>query len=122
MTPTVLDPILARMEAQATLVGMDFEDCLYVGTDGQKFPRWKLEPRWITFECGCRAERCRDFKVPVQRCDPVIFLGLPEQAVYDQPCHKHEAFVNTHRARYGGYVTFQQWKIARRHLLLGVSA
>lgn len=120
MTQT-LDPMIARFEKQASIIGADWEECRYVGTDGQRFPRWKLGPRWIEFECGCVAERCPKFWTVPLRCDPVIFQGLPEQAVYDRPCYKHHAWVNSYRAGYGGYKTFEQWKLARRHLLFGVA-
>ena len=80
--------ILARMESRAVALGdfSQFEECKYVGVDAAgrpvKQPRWKVGAKWIEFECGCRAERV-DKLVSPKPWDPIIFVGLPEQAVYD---------------------------------------
>jgi hypothetical protein len=80
-------------------------------------PRWRMDPEWVEFECGCRAERCRDLKGP-ERYDPIIFRGLPEQAVYDFVCDRHAGGMNTY-VHFGRFVDFAQWKRSRRAILMG---
>ena len=114
--------ILKRLESQATILGEDnWEDCKYAVTtpDGRglvKQPRWRVDAKWVEFECGCRAERCRTLK-GVKAWDPVIFEGLPEQALYDFVCHRHEPHMN--KRLMGNYVDFNQWRRNRRPLLIG---
>ena len=115
--------ILKRLESQATIIGdhSQFEECAYasVGPDGKglvKQPRWRVDAKWVEFECGCRAERCRDLK-GVKSWDPVIFEGLPEQSLYDFVCHRHEPHMN--KRLMGNYVDFSQWRRNRRPLLIG---
>lgn len=116
------DKLLRRMEAQATALGdfssFEFEDCRYPGE-----PRWRIDARWIEFECGCRAERCMVLRNP-KPWDPIIFKDLPEQAVYDYVCHFHEPHMNK-RVFLGRddlgvrFVTFKDWHQRRRNLLMG---
>ena len=83
-------------------------------------PRWRVDQKWIEFECGCRAERCSRLAVPMRQGDPVIFAGLPEQAVYDFVCHRHGPGMNKYIGlAFAQFKTFDQWKTARRHLLMG---
>lgn len=80
-------------------------------------PRWALDATWVTFECGCRAERCRDLK-GAKRYDPIIFRGLPQQAVYDGVCDRHLPGMNKY-VHFGGFVDFAQWARNRRAILMG---
>lgn len=113
--PNAADPIITRMARQAVRLGQDrsaFVDCDY-----ENEPRWRIDARWIEFECGCRAERCLELRG--QRAyDPVIFGDLPEQAVYDHVCAWHMPAMNK-RVHFGHFVDFAQWRKARRSLLMG---
>ena len=80
-------------------------------------PRWRMEAGWIEFECGCRAERCDTLHGPVAY-DPIIFRNLPEQAVYDFVCSRHEAGMNKY-VHFGHFVDFGQWRRSRRAILMG---
>ena len=117
------------MERRATLLGAtdEFAECVYaerVGTapNGKpimrRLPRWKISERWIEFECGCTAERFREL-TDVRGSDPVIFEGLPEQALYVKVCDLHEASMYANRLSYGGFKTFDQWYRARYRRLTG---
>lgn len=110
------DLLLRRMEQRATILGQGdpdgFMDCPYPNE-----PRWRIDSRWIEFECGCRAERCMELTLP-RKSDPIIFRDLPEQAVYDYVCHKHNPSMNK-RVKFMGYETFDQWKRDRRATLMG---
>ena len=79
-------------------------------------PRWRMDAAWIEFECGCRAERCRDLAGALN-FDPVIFRGEPEQAVYDFVCDRHLPGMNKYLG-YGGFIDFDQWHRARRDRLM----
>ncbi len=81
-------------------------------------PRWRIDAGWIEFECGCRAERCPFPGDDVDMGDPIIFAGLPEQAVYDFVCDRHAPGMNVH-VRFGRFATFDQWRRNRKHLLMG---
>ena len=125
MAKPLADNILRRLEKDAIDLGGDysaFEAPKYVGYDPDgnlvRLPRWKLSTRWIEFECGCRAERVSKFFAPLHNTDPVIFQGLPEQALYDGVCHKHMPYMNK-RLHLNGYVDFNQWSRSRRLLLMG---
>lgn len=122
------DTILRRLERQAvdlSKIGETeaaesvFEECKYAGVDAEgnlvKIPRWRIDEKWIEFECGCRAERCRDLADP-RDWDPIIFSGLPEQAVYDYVCHTHNPSMNVRLMRH--YVDFAQWHRYRRKQLM----
>ena len=121
------DRVLKRMEAQALALDnpavFDFAECKYPNE-----PRWRLSTRWIEFDCidanrhvlsnGCRAERFSQL-VGVKEWDPVIFNGLPEQALYDYVCDFHAPAMNK-RIGMGGVVTdFASWRRLRRNLLIG---
>jgi len=130
------DSIRARMERDAIILSKSygFEASPYL-QPGQ--PRWRLGPRWIEFECGCRAERCANLIAP-KKYDPVIFEGLPEQAVYDGVCDAHQQGMWENRIRFWifddhdvetaenrkfekvrGYADFNDWHRRRRPLLMG---
>lgn len=112
---TTREGILQRMAGRAVLLGEDasqFVDCKYPNE-----PRWRIDARWIEFECGCRAERCLKLHGP-KPYDPIIFGDLPEQAVYDFVCHFHEPAMNK-RVHFGKFVTFAQWHASRRNRLMG---
>jgi hypothetical protein len=81
-------------------------------------PRWRLDNKYVEFECGCRAIRCPRSAVPLKNFDPIIFRDLPQQAVYDFVCHRHGPGMNVY-VHFGRFVTFDQWKKARQHLILG---
>lgn len=81
-------------------------------------PRWRIDARWIEFECGCRAERTDRLHTQPMPYDPIIFGGLPEMAVYDFVCHHHSPAMNK-RLHFGHYLTFDQWRRHRRHVLMG---
>ena len=106
--------LLARMERQAVALGdtSQFERCPYPGE-----PRWRVDARWVEFECGCRAERWTQL-YGATRNDPVIFRDLPEQAVYDYVCSRHEPKMND-IVFLGGYRTFKDWHERRRKLVMG---
>lgn len=80
--------------------------------------RWRIDQRWIEFDCGCRAERCQQLREYPMDWDPVIFRNLPEQAVYDDVCDLHGPSMNKY-VGFGGFVTFDQWKRERRDALMG---
>jgi len=84
-------------------------------------PRWRIDTKWVEFECGCRALRFERPAVPLQNFDAVIFRDLPQQAAYDFVCHRHGPGMNKY-VHFGHFVTFEQWKKVRQHLILGVSA
>ena len=118
------DRILRKLEAEAVLLGEDnsqFTNSRYVGIDNKgnpiPQPRWRIDSKYIEFECGCRGERINKL-YGKKNTDPVIFDGLPEQAVYDFVCYKHEPAMNK-RVRLGGFVTFKDWHTKRRSLLIG---
>jgi len=118
------DRILKKLEQEAILLGdteSQFTESKYIGVDRNgnpiKPPRWRIDSRVIEFECGCRGERISKL-YGKNNIDPVIFDGLPEQAVYDFVCWKHEPHMNK-RLRLGGFVTFKDWKEKRRPLLIG---
>lgn len=116
--PDLRDPMLARMQRTATLVGIPddgWTECIYDGPGG-KLPRWRIDQRWIEFECGCRAERCMALAQP-SPYDPIIFKDLPEQAVYDFVCQKHGAAMNA-RLRFLGFADFKQWHRIRRAVIM----
>jgi len=120
------DSILTRLERQAVALGdtSAFEPPKYAGVDEDgrlvPLPRWRIDSKWIEFECGCRAERFAKLFAPSRKSDPIIFEGLPEQALYDFVCHRHSPAMNV-RVKFQGYVDFNQWRRARRNLLLGIT-
>ncbi len=80
------------------------------------YMRWRMDARWIEFDCGCRAERVRLTTRP-HKWEPVIFERLPEEAVYDYVCHAHEPEMNK-RVGLGGYRSFAQWHTYGRSRLV----
>ncbi len=90
--------------------------------------RWTIDARWVTFECGCVAERCV-FLFGARPSDPVIFRNLPQQAVYAECCDFHLPSMNVYcsfgrpwsvkgtsaPASWG----FKEWKANRRNVLMG---
>ena len=122
--PTVrgeLDQYLRKAEALATILGDDgWQECIYDQQlpDGtwRRLPRWKVSARWIEFECGCVAERCRDLDGYVPS-DPVIFWGTDHQAVYEHVCGAHRPAMNK-RCGLGDNPTFGQWYHRRRRRLM----
>ena len=109
------DQLLRRLEKQATIIGDHgvFEPCKYPGE-----PRWKLETKWITFECGCVAERCLTLNDP-RPYEPIIFVGLPEQAVYEKVCDLHLDRMNYRIGTGHAFTTFDNWRRIRRNTLMG---
>lgn len=80
------------------------------------YMRWRMDARWLEFACGCRAERVRLTVRPL-KWEPVIFEGLPEEAVYDYVCRAHEPEMNK-RVGLGGYRDFAQWRTHGRSRLV----
>lgn len=107
--------IARRMESIGLATGQDVNPDL---PPDPWTPRWRIEDRWIEFECGCRAERCRDLKNP-QRFDPIIFRDLPQQAVYDSVCSRHMPGMNKYVQFGSPGLDFAQWKRIRRARLMG---
>ena len=112
--PTDIEHMRRRMAAMNEAAGLEADPD--AGLTGRP-PRWAISDRWVEFECGCRAERCRSLVMP-ETWDPVIFRGLPEQAVYDSPCSLHAAEMNKY-VKFGGFVDFAQWRATRRAILMG---
>lgn len=109
------DHLLRRYEGQALLLDQEgrskFSDCRYPNE-----PRWRIDSRWIEFECGCRMQRKVKI-VGAKAFDPIVFRGLPEQAVYDYVCHLHGPSMNT-IVGLGGFATFDEWRQRRRPRLM----
>jgi len=104
--------IYKKYEAAAELGDESgFVDCAYAG-----LPRWKLTKKWIEFECGCVSERALKLNGMVPS-DPVIFVNLPEQAVYIKCCDKHLPYMN-YRLGMGGFKDFAEWVRDRRKVLM----
>ena len=109
------DRIIRNYEAAAAAGDESgYVDCAYAG-----LPRWKLSLRWIEFECGCVSERSTTLK-GMKPWDPVIFVGLPEQAVYLKCCDKHLPYMNYRLGTGGVYKDFADWLARRRKVLLGL--
>lgn len=109
------DAMRSRIERASSLAGVErgtFTDCKYPGE-----PRWRIDARWVEFECGCRAERCLELH-GATLWDPIIFRDLPEQSVYDHVCAFHLPAMNV-RVHFGRFATFDQWHKARRRRLMG---
>ena len=105
--------VAERIEKQMAQLGMDPRIGVKV-----KAPRWRVDSKVVEFDCGCRAIRCFELAAIPEKFDPIIFHGLPEQAVYDHVCKFHEPSMND-RCHFGGFVDFGQWKRARLSTLLG---
>jgi hypothetical protein len=114
--PTAADPIIRRMAEQAVLLGLNKDETIDE-VKAMKAPKWSVTPQWVTFECGCRAERCLKL-YGHSMFDPVIFEGQPEQGVYEGVCQFHTPAMND-RLRFGGYVDFVQWSKHRRRQIMG---
>lgn len=114
--PDLRDQVIQRIHGLAVSANEDPEEAVALAEFG-RHPAWKIGERWIEFECGCRARRIRTLKTSAQ-FDPIVFRGLPEQAVYDKPCQAHEAGVNDY-VHFGGFVDFHQWRQARLQLITG---
>lgn len=110
------DPIIRRIQDVAVRANEDPEFASDLAAFG-RHPRWRLSQKWIEFQCGCRAQRFRTLQ-GAKPFDPIIFRGLPEQAVYDLPCEPHEAGLNDY-VKFGGYVDFKQWRNSRLRLITG---
>jgi len=110
------DRIIRNYE-QAAKMGDDsgYVDCSYAG-----LPRWRLTKRWVEFECGCTSER-RIKLNGMQPWDPVIFVGLPEQAVYFRCCDKHRVMMDFRIGMSGIYKDFPDWLDKRRKVLMGTA-
>lgn len=102
------DTLFRRMEAKA--LEHDAPEAMDQGG-------YFMDAVWIVFPCGCRAERVATLRCQPRAGDPVIFVGLPEQAVYDAVCREHEEPL-VYRLM-GRYRTFDQWKRDRRPQLIG---
>ena len=81
-------------------------------------PRWKIGNKYIEFECGCVAERCRELR-GAKNFDPIIFKDLPQQAVYLKVCQRHGPGMNKYVALGYPGLTFEQWTKTRRAGLMG---
>ena len=114
--PDLRDQVINRIHGLAMSANEDPEEIVALAEFG-RHPRWSIGTRWIEFACGCRARRVRTLQTSAP-FDPIIFRGLPEQAVYDKPCQAHEAGVNDY-VHFGGYVDFDQWKQDRLAKITG---
>jgi hypothetical protein len=122
------DAIRQRMATVAKIAGdVEWEDCLYSALEGiapdgreirRRYPRWRTSARWIEFECGCVAERCRELHTQMVPGDAVIFVGLEHQAVYEHVCDKHLAGMNDRCGLVEHGMTWAQWYDRRRHVLM----
>ena len=112
---TETDRIIQRMLAQQAAAGTSDGDPDLPRDPWQ--PRWRMDAKVIEFECGCRAERCTTLH-GARSYDPIIFQGLPEQAVYDFVCSRHEPGMNKY-VHFGHFVDFSQWHRSRRAVLMG---
>ena len=118
------DKIYRRLERGAVILG---DDSSWQDSPGPDVPRWRIDARWIEFDCkdkngivqgrGCRAERCLRLNNP-KNWDPIIFRDLPEQAVYDNVCDFHAPSMNKIIGAGGVYHSFVEWKLARRPKLV----
>lgn len=122
------DAIMRRMQRMAE-IGRDddWEECLYaipagIAPDGRqmarRLPRWRLSAHWIEFECGCVAERCEQLNPRMVPGDAAIFVGLPEQAVYEEVCDRHLAGMNVRCGLVEHGMTWRDWYDRRRHVLM----
>jgi len=108
------DRIIKAYEAAAAAGDESgYVECSYAG-----LPRWKLSKKWIEFECGCVSERQTKLN-DMKPADAVIFVGLPEQAVYIKCCDKHLPYMN-YRLGMGGFRDFAEWSSTRRKVLMGL--
>jgi hypothetical protein len=82
-------------------------------------PTWRLTPTSLDFACGCGARRFRTL-YGARPSDPIIFRGLPEQAVYVRACATHEARVNDY-VHFQGFTDLAQWRAHRWRELTGES-
>lgn len=110
------DPIIRRMAERAVLLGQNASE-LIDQVKATPAPRYSLSERWLTFECGCTAELCGTL-YGAERYDPVIFTGLPEQAVYSHVCEFHAPKM-AEFVGFGGFRDFGQWAKVRRGRLMG---
>lgn len=74
---------------------------------------WTCDARWVVFSCGCRAERARSL-VGARPADPIIFRGLPQQAVYDSVCDAHRPGMDYYLGTGFYRLTFADWHRRRR--------
>lgn len=112
------DTIINRITQMAIKAGENPEEAVALNEFGRN-PRYSMKGRWIEFECGCRMLRFQNNSGILRPSDPIIFRGLPEQAVYDLPCNAHLAGVNKYIGLSGQYKDFQGWKSARFKLITG---
>jgi hypothetical protein len=115
--PDVADAVIERIHRQA-VEGNDASPSEVVELARYaRAPRWRLTPKFLEFECGCSALRCRTLNGALPS-DPIIFRGLPEQAVYFRSCRAHEAGLNDY-VHFQGFVDFAQWRTSRWTQLTG---
>jgi len=110
------DPIIRRIQDQARASNLNPMEAADLAAF-ERAPRWRLTTKDIEFECGCVARRFRSLR-GVKDFDPIIFKGLPEQAVYDSVCRAHEPGMHKY-LKFGGYTDFKQWRAARLRLITG---
>jgi hypothetical protein len=108
--------IARRMQRQADAARADVGE-MEIDNSVSTNQRWTLDSKWVTFECGCVAERCL-FVFGARRFDPIIFRGLPQQAVYEKVCDFHAPSMNVY-VSFGRFKDFGQWKRHRRSILMG---
>lgn len=105
--------IARRMDALGESAG--YRDAAEMA-DGTGQP-WTCDVRWVVFACGCRAERARSLNGP-QPADPIIFRGLPQQAVYDSVCDTHRPKMDYYLGTGYHRMTFADWHRLRRPALM----
>ena|SRR5271167_1288450 len=119
--------IARRMERVATAGRADVGE-MEIDNTVTTNQRWTLDARWVTFECGCVAERCL-FLFGARPSDPVIFRNLPQQAVYAEVCDFHLPSMNVYcsfgrpwsvkGASAPSSWGWKEWKANRRNVLMG---
>ena len=110
--------IARRMERLARLSGTDpaeWTECPHLPNK-----RWRLDSRWVEFECGCAARRALALVDP-RPWEPVIFVGLPEQAVYSRVCDRHAMMMDYRINMGGGPRDFATWRKERYRAIQGLT-
>ena len=110
--------IAQRMERLAIMSKTDpaeWTDCPHL--PGK---RWRLDDRWVEFECGCAARRCVRLVNP-KPWEPIIFVNLPEQAVYSKCCERHRLMMDYRINMGGGPRDFDTWRRERYRTIRGLT-
>ena len=110
--------IMDRLARRAEAVGLEGDEA-FTAAPGE--PAYRIAARWITWECGCVAERVERLHGN-ETWEPVVFEGLPEQAVYATVCTLHLPAMDRRIAMGGQYRDWLSWWTLRRNRLIGKAA